>query len=323
MTSSPRVGYHCSHEQHPPDQLLADAIAAERAGFATAMCSDHFAPWSEQQGQSGHAWAWLGSALQATGMTFGTVTAPGQRYHPAVLAQAIATLGIMFPGRLWVALGTGEALNEHITGDAWPARDERRARLGECVQIMRALLAGEQVSHRGRVQVHEARLYSRPERSPALYGAALTPATAAWAATWADGLITVAQDDEPLRRVVDAFRSGGGAGKPVLVQAPVVLAASDDEAQRLAWEGWRIGAIGSPDAKADLALPRHFDEIAASVRPSDMGGAVWLASSSDALADRVEHVLGLGVDCVYLHAVAAARHFLETAGRGLSSRFDR
>lgn len=142
------IGYHCSHEQHPPSRLLEFVRAAESAGFGAAMCSDHLAPWSTSQGQSGFAWSWLGSALQATELDFGTVNAPGQRYHPVVIAQAAATLAEMYPGRFWLALGTGEALNEHVTGDAWPDKAARRVRLRESVDLMRALFAGETVTHR-------------------------------------------------------------------------------------------------------------------------------------------------------------------------------
>src|SRR5688572_30561942 len=116
------VGFHASHEQVPPSPLLEAVQAAEAAGFTAAMSSDHFAPWSERQGHSGFAWSWLGAALATTTLPFGIVCAPGQRYHPAIVAQAAATLGAMFPARLWVALGSGEASNEHITGDRWPSK---------------------------------------------------------------------------------------------------------------------------------------------------------------------------------------------------------
>src|SRR5690554_5653379 len=112
------IGWHASHEQIHPKDLLASLQHAERAGFTAAMCSDHFAPWSDRQGHSGFAWAWLGAALQATELPIGGVTAPGQRYHPAIIAQAVGTLEAMYPGRFWAALGSGENMNEHITGDA-------------------------------------------------------------------------------------------------------------------------------------------------------------------------------------------------------------
>ena len=141
------VGFHASHEQAHPADLLRAVQHAEEVGFDAAMCSDHFAPWSERQGHSGFAWSWLGAALATTSLPFGVVNAPGQRYHPAIIAQASATLAAMFPGRFWVALGSGEAVNEHITGDRWPSKPERQARLLECVEVIRALHAGVEVTH--------------------------------------------------------------------------------------------------------------------------------------------------------------------------------
>src|SRR5215204_6099896 len=121
----PVIGFHASHEQIHPAILLDAVRVAEQVGFTAAMCSDHFSPWSERQGHSGFAWSWLGAALQATGLPFGVVNAPGQRYHPAIVAQAAASLAELFPERLWVALGTGEASNEHITGAPWPSKRVR------------------------------------------------------------------------------------------------------------------------------------------------------------------------------------------------------
>src|SRR5688500_19904508 len=123
------LGYHCAHEQLPPSTLLRHLKDAADAGFTAAMCSDHFHPWSERQGHSGFTWSWLGAALEATPLSFGTVCAPGQRYHPAVIAQAAATLAVMYPERFWLAVGSGEALNEKITGDPWPSKEQRNARL--------------------------------------------------------------------------------------------------------------------------------------------------------------------------------------------------
>jgi len=136
------VGFHASHEQLPPARLLQAVQHAEEAGFDAAMCSDHLAPWSVRQGESGYAWSWLGSALQGTGLPFGVVTAPGRRYHPTLTAQAAATLASMYPGRFWAALGSGEALNEHVTGEPFPPKDERDARLRESVDVIRRLLRG-------------------------------------------------------------------------------------------------------------------------------------------------------------------------------------
>ncbi|HWH13414.1 MAG TPA: LLM class flavin-dependent oxidoreductase, partial [Miltoncostaeaceae bacterium] len=196
----PRIGWHASHEQSPPSRLLADVRHAEQAGFQIGMSSDHFAPWSARQGHSGYAWSWLGAAMATTTLPFRVVTAPGQRYHPAVLAQKMATLAEMFPGRLAVCLGSGEAMNEHITGDPWPTKDDRNARLRECADITRALFRGEEVTHRGHVDVHRARLWSRPAEPPPLFGAAVSERTARWLGGWADGLATINQPIDTVRR---------------------------------------------------------------------------------------------------------------------------
>src|SRR3954471_13259911 len=192
------IGFHNSHEQVHPADLLRAVRHAEEVGFTAAMCSDHLEPWSERQGQSGFAWSWLGAALATTSLPFGAVNAPGQRYHPAIVAQAVATLAAMFPGRFWVALGSGENSNEHITGDRWPRKEVRDARLRECVDVIRALLAGEEVTHDGLVTVDRAKLWTLPDEPPALIAPAVTPPTARAGAAWADGLVTVNQAPDRL-----------------------------------------------------------------------------------------------------------------------------
>ena len=164
-----------------PPGAAGGGAGAEAAGFGAAMSSDHFSPWSERQGSPGSPGrGWARRCRRPA--PFGVVNAPGQRYHPAIVAQASATLGAMYPGRFWVALGSGEASNEHITGDRWPRKAVRNARLRECVDVMRALLAGEEVSHDGLVTVDRARLWTLPAEPPPLLAAAVTPATARWAA---------------------------------------------------------------------------------------------------------------------------------------------
>ena len=268
----PRIGWHASHEQIPPSRLLRDARHAEEAGFRVGMSSDHFSPWSARQGESGFAWSWLGAALATTGLPFRVVNAPGQRYHPAIVAQAIASLAEMFPDRLWVCLGTGEASNEHITGDRWPPKPVRNARLAECAAIIRALLAGEEVSHDGLVRVNRARLWTLPTVSPPLLGAAVTEETARWVGGWADGLATIHRPPDRLRRVVNAFREGGGEGKPMVLQAHVSWAPTDEEALLIAHDQWRTNLFGPPVCW-DLEMVEHFDEAARHVRPEDLRAA--------------------------------------------------
>lgn len=187
------ICYHASHEQFAPSHLLQLIQQAEQAGFDGIHSSDHFHPWSERQGQSGFSFAWIGAAMQATHLPFSMVCAPGQRYHPAIVAQAIGTLAEMFPGRFSIELGSGEAINESITGDEWPQKNERNARLQECADIIRRLLSGETVSHKGYTTIREAKLYTRPSSMPLLLCAALSKETAQWCAPWADGLLTTAE----------------------------------------------------------------------------------------------------------------------------------
>ncbi len=313
--AAPLVGYHASHEQHPPAALLGFVRAAEAAGFQAAMCSDHFQPWSERQGNSSFAWAWLGAALESTGLSFGTVNAPGQRYHPAVIAQAAATLGAMYPDRFWLALGSGEALNEAITGQVWPAKDLRNARLRESVEVIRALLAGETVTHRGLITVEEARLWTRPERPPLLLGAAITQETARWLGGWADGLITVAAEPDTLRRTVDAFREGGGEGKPMYLQVALSFAPTDAAAREAAHDQWRTAALGSL-VLGDLRSPAAFDAASAAARPEEIDQSVRVSADAGRHAAWLAADLELGFEGLYLHNVAPDQdRFIETFGR--------
>jgi probable non-F420 flavinoid oxidoreductase len=307
----PIVGIHASHEQLPPARLLEVARAAEAAGFRAAMCSDHLAPWSERQGESGHAWTWLGAAMQATSLPFGVVSAPGQRYHPAVTAQAIATLGDLFPGRFWAALGSGEALNEHVTGDRWPTKPERDARLLECVEVIRALLRGEEVTHDGLVRVDRARVWSLPDETPLLYGAAVSPETARTVGGWADGMVTVRQPIEALHRTVDAFRDGGGEHKPVAVQVHVSYADDAGDALAIAHDQWRTNVFGSEIAW-NLELPTQFDAVAEHVAPESVAETVLVSADPGRHVQWLREIADLGVDALYLHHVGQEQdRFLE------------
>ena len=310
-----RVGYHASHEQLAPSELLRHVQHAERAGFQAAMCSDHLAPWSRRQGHSGFAWSWLGAALATTRLSFGVVNAPGQRYHPVVVAQAAATLEEMFPGRFWVAVGSGEYLNEHVTGEPWPAKPDRDARLEECAGIMRRLWAGETVSHRGHVRVDRARVWSRPAEPPLLFAAVMGPKTAVWAGGWADGLMTIAQRRDWMKEVIDAFRRGGGEGKPVHVQAKVSWAATDEEALRVAHDQWRTN-IFPGHVLEDLAMPEDYDGLGEFVQPERMREFVRVSSDPEFHVRQLEEDARMGVDAVYVHHVGLDQAgFLETYGK--------
>jgi probable non-F420 flavinoid oxidoreductase len=310
-----KIGFHASHEQLPPSVLLAHVQHAETAGFEAAMCSDHFNPWTSRQGESGFAWSWLGAAMQATQLSFGTVCAPGQRYHPAIIAQAAATLGEMFPGRFWVALGSGEALNESITGEVWPLKLVRNERLKEAVDVIRALWAGETVNHSGHFTVRDAKLYTRPKTPPPIIAAAITEDTARWAGSWADGLITVGVESDSLRKNIDAFREGGGVGKPIALQSALSFARSKDEALRAAHEQWCHAALGSP-LISDLPTPEHFDAACESIPPETMLDKLRISSDLNEHWDWIEQDAELGFDHIYLHQVGrhAVSDFIDRFG---------
>jgi probable non-F420 flavinoid oxidoreductase len=317
----PVIGFHNSHEQIHPAQLLDDVRHAEEVGFTAAMCSDHFAPWTLEQGHSGFAWSWLGAALATTSLPFGVVNAPGQRYHPAIVAQAAATLGAMFPGRFWVALGSGEAMNEHITGDSWPDKDVRDARLRECVDVIRALLAGEEVTHHGLVTVDRARIWSLPEQPPALIAPAVSVATARRGAEWADGLVTINQPHDHLREMVAAYRDAGGRGKLVL-QVHLSYDPDPDRARATAFQEWRKGVVPAPRAW-DLDAPEAFERASASATPDDVAEVVRVSSDLGRHAAWIAEYVELGFDDIYLHHVGPEqRGFLDAFGEHVLPQLD-
>lgn len=309
------IGFHASHEQLPPRDLLAAVVRAEQAGFDGAMCSDHLAPWGVRQGESGYAWSWLGAALASTSFSLGVVTAPGQRYHPVITAQAIATLEEMFPGRFWAALGSGEAMNEHITGDEWPSKTRRNARLQESVDIIRSLLAGEEVTRSGEVEVHRARVWSRPAAPPPLLGAAVTAETAGWVAGWADGLATVAQPADVLAGVVGAYRDAGGRG-PRVLQVHIALEDTERAALAIARDQWRHSVIR--ESLWDIEQPEDFDALAGDPTDDELRAGALLGSDGGQMAERIAALVRLGFDRVYLHSIGPDQAaFLERAEREL------
>ncbi|MET0987766.1 MAG: TIGR03885 family FMN-dependent LLM class oxidoreductase [Steroidobacteraceae bacterium] len=310
--------YHISHEQFAPSELLRLVRHAEAVGFDAAFSSDHLQPWSASQGHSGFTWSWLGAALQATTrLTFSAITVPcGWRYQPVVLAQALATLAELFPGRVpWIALGSGEAINERAIGTPWPDRAERHARLQEGARIMRALLAGEIVTHSGFVNACNARVWSLPATPPRLVGAAVTASTAEWLGGWADGLLTVGRDVAALERIVQAFRHGGGANKPVYLKLNLSWARSAEQALAQAHEQWRFNVLGG-DVNWELSTPAQFESAARFVRPEDMHADVFIDSDPQRHAEFIRECARLGFHSIDLHNVGRNQHeFLTVFGK--------
>ena len=308
-----RIGFHASHEQLSPRRLLSDVQHAERVGFDMAMCSDHISPWSARQGHGGSSWPWLGAALAMTSFPIGSLAIPGERYHAAVLAHQVATLAQMFPGRYWAALGSGEAMQETITGAPWPPKPERVARLEESVDIIRRLLAGEEVSHDGRVRVTRARVWEVPDEQPLLIGPAISAESAARVAAWADGLVTVNQPAPALAEVLAAYRENGGRGRAAL-QLHLSWAPTLEEAEAIAHDQWRTNIFLDPVA-ADTLTVEAFDAMAEHVPVSAVHTPVRISADLGRHREWVAEYLELGFDDIYLHHVGQdQRAFLEAFG---------
>src|SRR5215210_956021 len=304
MPAKARFGFHNSHEQFPPSDLLKWSQRAEQAGFDFLFSSDHFHPWSESQGQSGFSWAFMGAALQATSLPGRMICCPFGRYHPAIVAQGAATLAEMFEARFWLALGSGQALNERITGERWPAKDLRNQRLKESADVIRALWAGETVTHRGAVTVEEAKLYTRPKKMPLLVGAALTETTAEFVGSWADGMLTTSRPPEDAKRMIEAFRRGGGEGKPVFVKVGLAWARTEAEALKGAHQQWRSVAFAS-HMLSELRTPQEFDAAGKWVRPEDLRESTRISADPNQHAEWLMQDIELGFEELNLHNVSA------------------
>jgi G6PDH family F420-dependent oxidoreductase len=224
----------------------------------------------------------------------------------------------MYSDRFWIAVGSGEALNEAITGARWPSKTDRHARLEQSADVMRALWAGETVSVNGQITTSNARLYSRPVRPPLLLGAALSPETARWLGGWADGMITVAGPRDGMRAVMDAFREGGGDGKPVFLQVALSFAPSNDEAAGAAYDEWRQCALTTQQL-ADLTSTADFDRACARVDRSDVLSKVRASCSIEQHLEWLHEDCALGFTRIYLHNVARAHQeaFIEACAARL------
>ncbi|MFD1859570.1 LLM class flavin-dependent oxidoreductase [Aeromicrobium camelliae] len=314
-----RLGWHASHEQFGPAELLGWAADAERAGFDEVWASDHLAPWSARQGHSGFVWSWLGAALATTSVSYGVVTTPGYRYPPSVLAQAIGTLTTMYPGRLSVGFGTGEALNEAAVNGSWPSKSDRRRALQRDLESIAMLLRGEGVARAGGL----ARIYETPDEPPTIGGCALTTATARWLGTWAPGFVTVADVLDETRERVEAYREGAGPDRPVALKAQISYGRTHDEAVAEAAEQWRNPLL-SPELLSELRTPEEFDEAAAKVPVSRVEERIRCLDSPEALMEWVGALTdACRPDLIVVHNVASDQGLLLDALRQWSGSRDR
>jgi G6PDH family F420-dependent oxidoreductase len=245
------------------------------------------------------------------------VNAPIQRYHPAVVAQAAATLAEMYAGRFWLAVGSGEALNEHVTGEGWPTDSQRNERLKEAALIIKELWRGSQITHTGYITIEDTRLYTLPDEPPPLIGAALTPETAEWMAPWVDGIVTVNQPLDKLRSVVDAFHRGGGEAKSLYLQVHLAYGRDEDALRREAHDQWRTNVFGS-GVLAELRLPEQFEAAARYVRPEDLEGHVLISSDADRHIEMLSQYVELGFERLYIHHVGRDQSgFIQHFGRDI------
>ena len=294
------IGYALSSEEHSPSDLVGYARRAEEAGFDFAMISDHFHPWIDKQGQSPFVWSVLGAIAHTTErLRVGTgVTCPIMRVHPAIVAQAAATVGAMMPGRFWLGVGSGENLNEHVLGGGWPAADLRIEMLGEAIDVIRELWKGKTTTYRGKhFTVEGARIYSLPERLPPILVAAKGDRAVELAAR-NDGLIGTAPDAE----LVDGFARAGGEGKPKFGMLHVCWAEDDATARRIAHTWWPNSAIPG-ELNVDLPLPRHFEQAAEAIDEEDVAKTFTCSADPEKHVEAIRAYIDAGYDHVYVHQV--------------------
>lgn len=304
-----RIGLSAALEQFHPSELLQHCSLAECYGFKGVMAADHFQPWVPAQGHNAFVYSWMGALGAMTSHTFGPgVTCPSFRYHPSVVAQAAATLATMYPGRFWLGLGSGEALNENVVGGAWPEPLERFEMLKESVAIIQRLFSGKDVRFRGKhFQMNKVRMWTLPEAPVPIYIAATGPQTVRWAGAMCDGLITPGASPEKLRGILDNFNRGAReAGKdpdqmPRLLQLHVSWAESYDEALENAMVEWPNGGMNFP--KQDIRSPDDFAAMARLVREDNFQGRVLISTDLDEHRAHLQSFLDLGFDKVYVHNV--------------------
>ena len=329
-----QVGYAAMLEQFHPTEAVALAAYAEKHGFSGVMATDHFQPWVPQQGESSFVWNVLAAIGERTTGDMGPgVTAPTFRWHPAMVAQASATLAAMYPGRHWLGLGSGEALNEHIVGQYWPEAPERINRMFEAIDVIKKLfaasLAGKDTKHSGQFfKLESTRLWTMPEVAPEIFVATAGPVTAKRAGKTVDGLITVGAPIEKIAGIFAKFDEGAReAGKdpstmPRVLQLHLSWAPTDEEAMRNALVEWPNGGMKFP--KSDIRSPFELEQMAKLVRPDDFAGRLVVDSDPDVHRANIQRFVDLGFDRIYLHNVGRnQRDWIDVFGRDVLPKLTR
>jgi coenzyme F420-dependent glucose-6-phosphate dehydrogenase len=305
-----RIFYGASFEHFPPEDLLRQVVAAEQAGFDGISASDHLQPWFEP-GESGHTWVWLGAAGERTTLPLGTgVTPTGARYHPALIAQAWATLERLFPGRTYLGLGSGEALNEVPVGDDWPSPADQIARLDEALSFIDRLWKGETIDEDGRFyRARDLKLHTLPERRPPIWVSAFGPQAAEVAGRHGDGLWTL-PDPESTPEVIDAYRearrkAGREGDGEIVFQALVSWAESDDEAleQARKWKGAQPPDHFTDDWHRPQEMYEHGER---ELTDEEFADNIVAGSDPEAIADGLRELEQLGGTVITLQNNSAA-----------------
>jgi G6PDH family F420-dependent oxidoreductase len=293
------IGYFLSSEEHGPRDLVRIAGQAEAAGFRSVWISDHYHPWTDRQGEAPFVWSVIGGIAASTELRVTTaVTCPTVRMHPAVVAHAAATAAAMLPGRFLLGVGTGENLNEHVLGGAWPRVDVRFAMLEEAVEVVRELWSGRLTSYDGRYyQVSNARIYSLPETPPPILMSALGRKAVEVAARIADGLISTRPDADAIRH----YRDVGGTG-PRQGGLKVCWARDEAEARKLAHELWATEHVPG-EASRELPLPSHFEDLAELVTEERVADVVPCGPDPERHAAAIRQYLDAGFDEVYVSQI--------------------
>lgn len=328
------VGYAAMLEQFTPRDCVELTVLAEDSGFSGCMAADHFQPWVPQQGQAAFVWSVLTAVGERTRGDLGPgVTCPSFRFHPAIVAQAAATTEAMYPGRSWLGLGTGEALNEHVVGGYWPEAGERSARMFEAIDLIKKLfdasLAGKDVKHRGtHFQMETSRLWTMPEQAPPILVATAGPVNARRTGEHADGMITVGAPLEKIQGLFGKFAEGARkAGKdpdamPKVLQLHMSWADTDEQALENAMTEWPNG--GMKFGKADIRSPHDFAQMAKLVRADDFEGRMVISSDPDVHRAEIQKYVDLGFDRVYLHNVGRNQaEWIEVFGRDVLPKLKR
>lgn len=291
-----RFGYFLSTEEYGPHELVEQARLAEQAGFDALWISDHYHPWNNEQGQSPFVWNVIGAISQVCDLPVTTaVTCPIMRIHPAVIAQAAATSAVMLDGRFTLGLGSGEALNEHIFGDAWPTADVRLAMLEEAVDVIRKLFTGETVTHGGDFfTVDTARLYTLPDQPPPIYVSGFGPKATELAARIGDGYITTSPDQE----LLGLFREKSG-GKPAQAGVKVAWADTEEEGVDHAHRLWSNSGLPGELAQV-LPSPQHFEQASQLVTKQMTAESVVCGPDPERHVDTFAPYVDAGFEEVYV-----------------------